>query len=171
MDISVIWTPDRQSQERMRALRSRFARAADAEAGAYPHITLGSYYDIPFDPLNDWARACALCMRSFIAHFTGYVLLNPSCLAIEAAFAGGLRAYYDMFHQRLEQYADRWTRRETGLYLPHSTLLNEPGVDMAGVLGGEKLAPFDVVIEKIQLSRIYEGQRYEILSSFELPRA
>ncbi len=168
MNISVIWVPDVQSQEKMRAIRRKFARHTDAASGSYPHITLGSYYDIAFDALNDHARAFALRIRRFQARFVRYKLLNPSCLAIEAENAGKIKGYYEQFHEKLDEYADDWTRKGSGLYLPHSTVLNVPGEDMRSMLMGERLTPFDVTIEKLQLSRMYDGPRYEILSSFDL---
>lgn len=168
MNISVIWVPDPQSQEKMRAIRRKFAQHTLADSGSYPHITLGSYYDISFDALNDHAGAFALRIRRFQARFVRYKLLNPSCLAIEAENTGEIKSYYEQFHEKLDEYADDWTRKASGLYLPHSTVLCMPGEDVRSMLTDERLIPFDVTIEKLQLSRIYDGPRYEILSSFDL---
>ena len=168
MDISVIWVPDQQSQEKMRSICRHFRRRMDESVGSYPHITLGNYYDIPFDLLNDQARAFVLCIERFKARFIRYKLLNDSCMVMEAEYLGRLKSYYELFHEKLDEYADKWTCRKNGLYLPHCTVLNAPGEDVAQIMENEQLDPFDITIVKLQLSRMYEGPRYEILSSFDL---
>lgn len=171
MDISVIWVPDARGAERLRAVHRRFAALAGAPAGAYPHITLGNYYGISFDALNAYARRFAARARPFRVTYRGLKLLNPSCLVLEAQNSGDIARLYDLFHRRYEAYADQWTKKETGLYLPHSTVLYLPGQDVGPFAQKADIEPFDVTVESMQLSRIYDGPRYEILSSFALGAA
>lgn len=170
MDISVIWIPETSAGERLIEIRKPLAAHAGASPGYYPHLTLGVYYGVPFEPLDAYTRKFAMRIHQFSVRYTKLVQLTPAILALEVENKGAVQSYYAEYHKEFEEYADEWTHKGEGKYLPHSTLLYLEKPEDRNLLADADTGfePFDAKIVKVQLSRFYEEGRYEILSSYDL---
>ena len=170
MDICVMWTPDEKGWKRLSALHAVFAKTTGTSPGFYPHVSMGVYYSVPFDLMDEYAREFARSVRSFSVLFAGYRLVSPSVLVLEVANEGFIRDHHASFHSQLDEYADDWTRLDPYRYLPHSTVLNAQGQDLTLLAQAAQrdFRPFSARIDRLQLSRSFEEERYEILASYSL---
>lgn len=169
MDISVIWIPDEKSGERLIEMRRPYARQAGLSMGYYPHLSLGVYYQIPYGPLDAYTREFALRVHRFSVRYTRLIQLTPDVLAVEAEKKGQVLHLYNEYHEHFDEYADEWTKKSEGKYLPHSTLINLQGSELKPrPVFNLMMEPFEARMAKIQLSRFYGEGRFEILSSYDL---
>ncbi len=169
MDISVIWIPDEIAGERLIELRKPLAQKAGVSPGYYPHLSLGVYYQVPFEPLDTYTRQFALRIHQFSVRYTHIRQLAPGVLAVGAENKGAVRSLYNEYHKEFDEYADEWTKKSCGNYTPHSTLLNiTPSSDAQLPEFNMTMESFEARMVKIQLSRFYVEGRYEILSSYDL---
>jgi len=170
LDICAMWIPDESGWERLSAVRATLSGIAGTSPGFYPHISLGVYYGVDFDLIDERTRLFAREARPFSVFFTGFRLVNPSVLVLEAANEGCIKHYHAAFHTQLDEYADEWTRLSPYKYLPHSTMLNMSGRDFSVLeqVVQRDFLPFCIRIDKLQLSRSFEEERYEILTTYDL---
>ena len=164
-DLCVLWEPDANSAARLEAL----ARAASGSAflctAFHPHITLGCYLDIQEETLAAYMQAFAKQISPFPLAFEEIGLLTPTVAACFPACVGGLRHHHQAFHQRYDEYADRWTSLSGGLYTPHVSLYTGPGEVDADALRrlSRAFAPFCGTARVLALSWIKGEEDYEIL--------
>lgn len=164
-DLCVLWEPDADSAARLEAL----ARAASGSAflctAFHPHITLGCYLDIQEEALAAYMREFAKQVSPFPLAFEEIGLLTPTVAACFPACVGGLRQHHQAFHQRYDEYADRWTSLSGGLYTPHVSLYTGPGEVDADALRrlSRAFTPFCGTARVLALSWIKGEEDYEIL--------
>lgn len=168
--LCAIWELDALSVRRLEAL----AMAASGQSFLYeyfhPHITLGTYEDMDEAQLAPYVKGFARGIASFGVRFSQVGLLNPCCSVCFPDFTGELNTHHQAFHQRFDQYADKWTRLENSLYRPHVSLYGEDTPLPPDVLERLQTAftPFDGWVTGLALSWVKETDEYEILAEYPL---
>lgn len=168
--LCALWELDEGSRERLRALSLAVSGRDFHCASFHPHITLGCYEQIEDRQLRPWLRSFSRQIAPFSVSFAEVGLLASDCAACFPAFSGRLRQHYLAFHERFDDYADRWTRLSNGLYTPHVTLLAAEGqIERAAqerLL--EAFTPFTGRVEGLSLSWVKGPEDYEVVGRYAL---
>ena len=168
--LCVLWELDSHSYGRFQELSRAVMDSPFLCASFHPHITLACYDAIDARQLEPWVREFASTIAPFPVRFEEVGLLSSERSACFPAYAGPLKQHYQAFHRRFGELADRWTSPQTGLYTPHVSLYDGPGmVDRAAQ---QRLAavfrPFDGQVQGLGLSLIKGVESYEMLSTYSL---
>ena len=169
-DLCVLWELDPHSYLRLQELSRAVAGSRFLCASFHPHITLGCYEQIEDRQLRPWVRAFAGRIAPFAVRFEEVGLLTSDQSACFPAYTGGLRQHYAAFHERFDEYADRWTSVAGGLYTPHVSLYDGPGAvdDQAKVSLQKAFAPFEGRAVALSLSWVRGEDDYQILARYAL---
>ena len=168
--LCAIWELDALSVSRLENLSLEAGGQSVLCANFHPHITLGTYEDMEETLLARYIRGFAGQLAPFEVRFSGVGLLGPNCSVCLPDFSGGLLAHYHAFHQRFDNYADKWTRLANGLYTPHVSLYGEDGPLSHTVLDRLRaaFAPFSGEVTGLALSWVKDEGEYEILAEHVL---
>lgn len=164
-DLCVMWEPDAESAARLKMLARAASGSAFLCAAFHPHITLGCYQNINEKQLSQYMQAFAEKVSPFPLYFEETGLLSPTIATCFPAYRGGLRQHYLAFHQRYDEYADRWTSLSGGLYTPHVSLYTGPSEVSADALRrlSQAFTPFEGTARALALSWVKGEEDYEIL--------
>ena len=168
--LCVLWEVDSRSYARLEELSRAVVGSAFLCSSFHPHITLACYDAIDTRRLRPWIKEFASSIAPFPVRVEEVGLLTSERSACFPAYVGPLKEHYAAFHRRFSDLADQWTRPEGGLYTPHVSLYDGPGiVDRAAQQRlSAAFRPFDGQVQALGLSLIKGEESYEMLGEYPL---
>lgn len=168
--LCAIWEFDALSVRRLEDLSLAASGQNALCEDFHPHITLGTYEDMEETLLKRYIRGFSDGVAPFEVYFSKVGLLSPSCAVCFPDSVKEIITHYHDFHQRFDDHADKWTRLENGLYLPHVSLYGEDEPLPQAALERLQAAftPFIGWVTSLALSWVKEDDGFEIIAEYPL---
>lgn len=134
-EVCAIWVLDETTNQKLEMLRKAL-EVFDIEYNPiYGHITCANFIDIDVEEIIQYTKKFVEGKESFDISCTALGLLTTDCIACIPSTSGKLLRYYEEYHQEYDSYCNKWTRAESGLWLPHISLYHSETENLGAIVG------------------------------------
>lgn len=132
----------------------------------YPHITLAHYIAIDREEIIKYSEEFVKQIHSIEIQYDSIEVLLGNCIACIVNANGKITDFYNKYHLKFDNYCDKWTKKESGLWIPHSTIYGKCDLKLEEMKKYLKktFTPFKGKVTSFELSQINE-EGFEIIYS------
>lgn len=168
-EVCAIWALDETTNQKLDIIRKALDVFDIEYNPIYGHITFANFTDVDVDKIIQYTKKFAEGKKSFDINCTALGLLTTNCIACIPSTSGKLLRYYEEYHQKYDSYCNKWTRADSGLWLPHISLYYSETENLGAIIGemSKKFIQFSGKIVKMELSIVNEND-FNIVYSHDL---
>lgn len=135
----------------------------------YPHITLAHYEAIDKREIVKFSDRFAKRIRKFSIQYDSIDVLSGNCIACMPNPQDKIKDLYNSYHHEFDSFCDKWTKKEIGLWIPHSTIYgnSDSKIEEMKAFLDKDFVPFEGKVIGFELSQINEDG-FEIIYSRDL---
>lgn len=168
--ICAIFCLDDQTKDKIQSYRNALnVRYGVPIKEIYPHITLAHYVEIDTEEIIKYSEKFAKEIKAFNVKYDSIEALSQNCIACMVNPHGRITELYNKYHAEYDSYCDIWTKKENGLWIPHSTIYGnyELNLEEMSMYLEKDFTPFEGKVIRFELSQINEDG-FEIIYSKKL---
>lgn len=168
-NICALFCLDNETNMKVQSYRDKLTKYNIPFGRLNVHITIANFMDIEPIQIIEYSKEFMKKVKPFTIKYKFIEILSDNCLACIPETSGELLKYYNQYHNKYDEYCDKWTMKENKLWFPHSTIYSETGADYFTMKEEieKSFTPFEGKIVGFELSQINEDN-FEIIYSSNL---
>lgn len=168
-NICAIFCLDIETNNKIQMIRDRLTKYNVPLKKLNTHITIANFIDIDPTDIIMYSKEFASGIKAFEIIYKYIDILDGNCLACIPKSSPELLRYYNQYHERYDEYSDKWTKKQNKLWVPHSTIYSHIGADYNSMKQeiDNIFIPFTGKVVRFQLSKINEND-FTIIYSKDL---
>lgn len=168
--ICAIFCLDEQTNEKIRSYRNALTVSYGIpRKEIYPHITLAHYVEVDTEEIINYSEKFVREIQAFSVQYDSIKALSGNCVACIVNPNGRIIDLYNKYHAEFDSCCDIWTKKENGLWIPHSTIYgnSESNLEEMSMHLEKNFVPFQGKVIRFELSQINEDG-FDIIFSKKL---